>query len=149
GMLSGFNGMEIGGVLASLAVALILLVFAQPLGARLGVIDHPDNHRKIHPRPTPLTGGIAMMAPLLIWTALGLAWPAVSDGAPIPLAILVCGGGAALVGFIDDRASYSPSVRFVALLLLSVLALFLSPQLLPSQFHWGHLASSHVAPWAS
>jgi len=148
-MLSGFNGMEVGGVLASLLVALLLLSVAQPLGVRLGVIDHPDERRKLHARPTPLVGGIAMMVPLLIWTALGLAWPALSDGASIPLAVLVCGGGAALVGFLDDRAPYSPTIRFMALLLLSALALFLSPQLLPTQFHWGHLAPSPVAPWMS
>jgi UDP-GlcNAc:undecaprenyl-phosphate/decaprenyl-phosphate GlcNAc-1-phosphate transferase len=148
-MLSSFNAMEIGGVLASLALAIVLLSLAQPLGTRLGVIDMPDTQRKRHARPTPLIGGIAMIVPLLIWTALGLVFPAMSDGAPIPLAVLVCGGGAALIGFLDDRAPYSPTIRFVALLLLSALALYLSPQLLPSQFHWGHLASSPVAPWAS
>ena len=148
-MLSGFNAMEIGGVLASLVLALAILSLAQPLGRRLGVIDYPDERRKLHARPTPLIGGIAMMVPLLIWTALGLVWPALSDGAPIPLAVLVCGGGAALIGFFDDRAPYSPTIRFVALLLLSALALFLTPQLLPAQFHWGHLPPSHVAPWAS
>ena len=79
-MLSGFNGMEIAGVLASLALALLILSLAQPLGAALGVIDHPDTERKLHARPTPLIGGIAMMLPLLIWTALGLVWPALSDG---------------------------------------------------------------------
>jgi UDP-GlcNAc:undecaprenyl-phosphate GlcNAc-1-phosphate transferase len=148
-MLSGFNGMEIGGVLASLALALALLSAARPLGTWLGVVDHPDALRKLHALPTPLVGGIAMMVPLLIWTALGLVWPALSDGAPIPLAVLVCGGGAALIGFLDDRSPSSPTIRFVALLLLSALALFLSPQLLPAQFHWGHLAPSPVAPWTS
>ena len=146
-MLSEFNEMELSGVLAALATALAVLAAALPLGAWFGVIDRPDNQRKIHARPTPLIGGIAMMVPLIIWTTLGLVWPAVSDGAPIPLAILICGGGAALVGFADDRTSYSPAIRLVVLLLLSALALFLSPQLLPSQFNWGHLAPTPVAPW--
>jgi UDP-GlcNAc:undecaprenyl-phosphate GlcNAc-1-phosphate transferase len=146
-MLSEFNGMEIAGVLAALALALAILAVARPLSELLGIIDHPDNGRKNHARPTPLIGGMAMMVPLLVWTALGLAWPAVSDGAPIPLAILICGGGAALVGFADDRASYSPTIRLIALLLLSALALLLSPQLLPSQFNWGHLAPTPVSPW--
>ena len=146
-MLSEFNEMELSGVLAALATALAVLAAALPLGAWFGVIDRPDNQRKIHARPTPLIGGIAMMVPLIIWTTLGLVWPAVSDGAPIPLAILICGGGAALVGFADDRTSYSSAIRLVVLLLLSALALFLSPQLLPSQFNWGHLAPTPVAPW--
>ncbi len=142
-----FSGTEILSVLAALAVSLAILSAARPLGERLGVIDHPDTVRKLHARATPLIGGLAIMVPLLLWAITGLFWPILADDAPIPLAVLVCGGGAALVGFLDDRSSRSPVLRLVVLLALSVLALLISPQLLPAQFHWGHLAPTPVTPW--
>lgn len=145
--IDGFSGVELAGVFAALGLALAILLAAQPLAARLGVIDRPDNGRKSHSRPTPLIGGLAMMLPLLLWTAAGLIWPVLSDGAPIPASMLVCGTAAALVGFADDVRPYSAKLRLVLLLLISLLALWISPVLLPAQFHWGHLAPSAVAPW--
>src|ERR1700742_1017826 len=111
-----FSGIEIASVLGALALSLAILAFAGPIARALGVIDHPDTVRKFHAQATPLVGGIAMMVPLLVWSALGVAWPVVAEGGRVPLAILVCGGGAALVGFIDDRHAISASLRLAALL---------------------------------
>jgi UDP-GlcNAc:undecaprenyl-phosphate GlcNAc-1-phosphate transferase len=148
-MLNNISILEGVSVLGALLVSLVMLTFGWSIGTRLEVVDHPDNGRKMHARPTPLVGGIAIIVPLLLWAAGGLFWPNMIGGTPIPLAVLVCGGGAALIGFIDDRSSVSPIVRLLILMALTVAALVISPQLLPARFHWSLLASTPVAPWLS
>jgi len=142
-----FSILEVQSVAVALLISLGILALGWPIGERLGVVDHPDNGRKNHARATPLVGGIAIMVPLLLWSAAGFFWPDLIGGTPIPRAVLICGGGAALVGFIDDRSSVSPVVRLSLLLALTVAALWMSPQLLPSRFHWSLMESTPVAPW--
>jgi UDP-GlcNAc:undecaprenyl-phosphate GlcNAc-1-phosphate transferase len=142
-----FNWIEIAGALCALVLSLLILANAEPLGTWLGVMDFPDNVRKLHARATPLVGGIAMMVPLTIWTVLSHFWPVLAGGAPVPLAVPFCGTAAALIGFLDDRTPASPAARLMALLALTYIALLLDPELVPSQFNWGHLAPSHVRPW--
>lgn len=144
-----FNGIEIASIFTALGVALTILVLAQPVAARLGVIDHPDSERKLHKRATPLIGGIAIMVPLLLWTLASLAWPVLASNTKLLWCVLVCGGGTALIGFLDDRASLSPILRLVALVVLTVIALALDPDLVPASFNWGHLAPSVVSPWTA
>lgn len=143
-MYIDFNWIELASVLAALAMALAILVAAQPLATRLGVVDRPDNGRKRHLRDTPLIGGIAIMVPLLSWSVASLFWPGAN--AALALSVLLCGGGAALTGFIDDRSSTPPLIRLVLLVALTVAALAIDPQLVPSAFHWGHFASTAVSP---
>jgi UDP-GlcNAc:undecaprenyl-phosphate GlcNAc-1-phosphate transferase len=145
-MFMNFNGIEIAELAAALGLALILLVEAAPLANLLGVVDRPDNVRKKHLKETPLIGGIAIIVPLLFWSALHLTAP--SD-ALLTLAVMTCGGGAALIGFLDDRSSMSPVARLFAMIALTLAALALDPDLVPAAFHWGHLEPSPVAPWAA
>jgi UDP-GlcNAc:undecaprenyl-phosphate GlcNAc-1-phosphate transferase len=140
-----FNGIVIASMAVALAIALAVLLAAAPLAARLGVIDRPDNGRKRHLRDTPLVGGIAIMVPLLLWSVVSLFWE--DANAPLALSVLICGGGAALSGFIDDRSSTSPRIRLATLIVLTLVALAINPQLVPAAFHWGHLVSTPVAPW--
>ncbi len=74
----------------------------------LHVLDHP-NERSLHTRPTPRTGGVAVLAGILAAT---LFWvPAV--GAPASLTWL--GSGAAIVAvlsFMDDRRGLPVAGRF-------------------------------------
>lgn len=142
-----FNVIEIAGALGALLLSLAILVNAEPLGALLGVIDYPDNGRKLHARATPLIGGIAMIVPLLIWSTLGYFWPVFAEGGRVPLSVLICGGAAALIGFLDDRTPASAVARLAALLVLTYVAMLLEPKLVPAQFNWGHLAPSRTAPW--
>ena len=146
-MYSDINILEILSIMAVLIVCVAILNRAWPIAERLGVVDYPDNGRKNHARATPLVGGIAMMVPLLVWSGCTYFWPDISGGTPVPLAVLVCGSGAALMGFVDDRSSISATTRLLILMTLTVVALKISPQLLPTRFHWGHLMSTLVAPW--
>ncbi|MBW3561978.1 MAG: undecaprenyl/decaprenyl-phosphate alpha-N-acetylglucosaminyl 1-phosphate transferase [Actinobacteria bacterium] len=62
--------------LAVFAIAAIVTVGVTPLVARLarrvGAVDEPGDERKIHERPTPTLGGLAMLLGFL--GAVGLAW---------------------------------------------------------------------------
>lgn len=92
----------------SLCVSLIVTPIAQRIANRLGIVDYPDNHRKLHRQPIPRCGGIAILATLFIsfcsivivypdkWIQLVKDWPrAVSLG--IGSAAIV------LLGIADDR----------------------------------------------
>jgi UDP-GlcNAc:undecaprenyl-phosphate GlcNAc-1-phosphate transferase len=125
-----------------LTVAICL--FARAIGKRLRVVDHPDSLRKTHPDPTPLVGGIAIMVPLAAWALMKLVWKdAPSDG--LELVILVCGGGVAVVGFMDDQQMISPTGRLILIAIFSFVALRLDPQLFVSHIStstWGPVAVS-------
>lgn len=139
--------LELASAAAALALSCAILTWSWPLGDWLGVIDHPDNGRKIHARATPLVGGIAITVPVLLWSVVSIYWPDLTGGTPVPLAVLICGAGAALIGFIDDRSTVSPLLRLLILMALTVAALAISPQLLPARFHWSLIGSTPVAPW--
>src|SRR5262245_24743220 len=55
----------------SAVLCLILTPLARALAARWGLVDAPDGERKIHERPVPTTGGLAVFFALFL--ALGLA----------------------------------------------------------------------------
>ncbi|HEX3431056.1 MAG TPA: MraY family glycosyltransferase [Rhizomicrobium sp.] len=122
-------------ILATVAICL----FARPLGEWLAVIDHPDSDRKIHSGPTPQVGGIAVIAPIAIWAISGLLWGSGADSG-FYFAILLCGSGVAIVGFMDDQHTTSAGGRLLLLAIFSVVALRLDPVLASNQVHfaaWG------------
>lgn len=132
-------------VLVLLTVA--ICVFGRQVGDLLGVIDIPDSGRKAHARPTPLVGGIAIMAPVLAWTALRLLLqPAVDE---LALAILLCSGGVAIVGFMDDQRANSATSRLILLVIFSLAALKIDPGLYVSRLHSAHLGSFPLSPAVS
>lgn len=124
-------------VLATVAICL----FARPLGTWLGVMDHPDNGRKSHAEPTPQVGGIAVMVPLALWAASALLWHRGAETG-LYLSILLCGGGVAVVGFMDDQRKISAGSRLLLVAIFSLIALCLDPALSINQVHfaaWGWL----------
>lgn len=125
-----------------LAAAAICL-FARPIGEWLGVIDHPDNERKTHPEPTPQVGGIAVMVSISIWAVFGLLWGSVADSG-FYFSLLLCGGGVAVTGFMDDQHTISAGGRLLLLGMFSLIALRLDPVLAGDRIHflaWGWLAT--------
>jgi UDP-GlcNAc:undecaprenyl-phosphate GlcNAc-1-phosphate transferase len=103
--------------LCSLALALVLTPVFRNLFRKLGWFDHPDQSRKLHPRPVPRIGGIPivlsytgafallMLLPLagreLVAESLPLAWNL------IPAALVVFATGLA-----DDLAGLKPWQKF-------------------------------------
>jgi UDP-GlcNAc:undecaprenyl-phosphate GlcNAc-1-phosphate transferase len=148
-MQINFNILEIAGAIVALLVALAILMNGETVGRLLGVVDHPDNVRKVHARATPLVGGIAIMVPLVLWSLAGFILPSVTQNGYVPLAGVICGSSVAILGFLDDRRPLSPILRLTALLALTALALWIDARLLPSAFHWSSTISTPVAPWLS
>ncbi len=93
----------------------------QLAGARFAssVLDHP-NERSLHDRPTPRTGGVAILAGLLFGLAwmswFWTPWNGMSDpglsGWPAAAWIVLLMYGIGLVSFVDDRGGVPVSVRF-------------------------------------
>lgn len=103
-------------------VALITFVTAAFLTRRfcdprswLHILDHP-NDRSLHSNPTPRSGGVAIVAGIVVGAAIWAAWA----GAPRVLVWL--GGGALLVAgisFLDDMKGLSVASRFAGHLAVS------------------------------
>jgi UDP-GlcNAc:undecaprenyl-phosphate GlcNAc-1-phosphate transferase len=111
-------------------LTVVICLFAGPISHRLGVVDMPDGDRKHHPEPTPMVGGIAIMLPLCIWCIIQYFRGAPSD---LYAAIAICGGGLAVIGFMDDQNTISAGARLILLALLSAVALKLDPALITNR----------------
>jgi UDP-GlcNAc:undecaprenyl-phosphate GlcNAc-1-phosphate transferase len=98
--------------LAAVAIAftasLLLTPLARRLASYLGIVDCPDEHRKLHAQPTPLGGGIAVLFAFAIAVVVVANWSMsqravfsedVSFVLGLSLAsVIICG-----VGLLDDR----------------------------------------------
>ncbi len=124
----------------------IICFFAWPLGKSLRVIDFPDNKRKRHKIPTPLTGGMAIILPLL---GAGI-FLCVSNSQPkIFIAICIAIAGAFTIGFLDDKYDVSPTVRLFLTFLLCLGFLSNDPQLIVGILHFSiDNYSLSVGRWA-
>jgi UDP-N-acetylmuramyl pentapeptide phosphotransferase/UDP-N-acetylglucosamine-1-phosphate transferase/glycosyltransferase involved in cell wall biosynthesis len=98
---------------ASFLLALILTPVVRNLFRRWGLVDHPDSARKLHKRPVPSGGGVAVALAYVLSYVVLLSLPLhggsiVKDGLPLtwrllPSAILVLA-----VGFLDDILGLRP-----------------------------------------
>lgn len=55
------RGLDFAGAGLAFALTSIALLILQPLAARFNLLDYPNGERKDHARPTPVTGGIAIL----------------------------------------------------------------------------------------
>jgi len=103
--------------LASVILALILTPLVRNLAWHFGLVDQPDQKRKIHITPTPRVGGVAILAAVLcayaLLLAVGLtsghivreALPFVTRLAPALAIVFV-------VGLVDDIVTVRPWIKF-------------------------------------
>ena len=94
---------------AAAAAAAIVVAAVRSWARRRDWLDVP-NDRSSHARPTPTSGGIGIVLPLI--PALALAPSLVSRGAAVASATAV--GLVATIGFLDDRRTLAPRTRLVA-----------------------------------
>lgn len=132
-------GFPLGYYLAALLTCALTSAVATPIWrawcTRTGLIDDPG-HRKIHDRPIPLAGGLAVCTGLLVPVlagSLALAWGAVDAGsvsalshgvdrrATQVLAILIGSVGMVMLGWADDRYELSPGWKFSVQCLIAFL----------------------------
>jgi len=130
--------------LVSMALAWLAVPVTTRLAQRFGMIDLPDRH-KAHARPTPLLGGCAIFAAILLPTMLAMAtariwahdlggipaWvpaevrlhiPGAAARAPQALGILACALVLHVIGIIDDRKNLGPWLKLAGQFLASTVA---------------------------
>jgi UDP-GlcNAc:undecaprenyl-phosphate GlcNAc-1-phosphate transferase len=101
------------------AVAALMVVALTPLVARLapriGGVDDRHDRPRVHTRPVPRIGGLAIVAaiavPAAIWVDLDGPW----------LGILIGTLLAAAVGLFDDIRGIRPSVKMAAIVLIALI----------------------------
>ena len=97
--------------LAAFAVSCALSWWVERPGSLFYVIDHP-NHRSLHKRPTPRSGGVAMVSTLILGGALLAGLGPLADAWLARLAL-----GVALLAWVsyrDDRAGLPITLRIAA-----------------------------------
>ena len=122
-------------VVVALAASAVLSFLLTPLAIRfaprLGAIDVPDSARRVHQRPIPRTGGLAVATSFITIGAAGFIVSQVFDialpGRPVrsvEVAALMIGVGVgALMGYVDDRYQLRARWQFVAQFILAGIAL--------------------------
>jgi UDP-GlcNAc:undecaprenyl-phosphate GlcNAc-1-phosphate transferase len=101
------NGAAVWGFLAAVAIVLALTPVVVRLAPRIGALDVPSDRPRVHSRPVPRIGGIAIVAGILIPAAIFIH----PDGAF--LGILIGTFCVALLGLVDDIRGIRPSVKLV------------------------------------
>jgi UDP-GlcNAc:undecaprenyl-phosphate GlcNAc-1-phosphate transferase len=91
-LLAAIAAFAIAGVLSG-----VLTLVVRRLAPRLGLIDQPDQHRKLHRQGTPLGGGIAVFLAAVVLLALGWFLPS-------PLQDSLCGNPRDLVALLISAA---------------------------------------------
>ena len=107
----------------SLAVTVVSTPWIRRVAIGTGFVDAPAA-RKLHNAPTPLLGGLAIFAGVLVAMLLGF-WEAV----PAQIVGAVLGGTlVALIGLVDDRRQVSPTLRLLVQFAAFVVLVFFGIQ---------------------
>lgn len=106
------------------ALSLLILFYARPIGALLGVFDDPDGQRKVHTRPTPLVGGLAVVFPL---TLTGAVLAVVGDMPHLYGTLTLALIAYFLIGLADDYRHLPPLVRLAACVAVALVAITVTP----------------------
>jgi UDP-GlcNAc:undecaprenyl-phosphate GlcNAc-1-phosphate transferase len=107
-------------VLAVVAITTFATLFAvRRLAVRVGAVVRPDE-RRVHTRPTPTLGGVAMLVGVLV--GMAVAWgmgsfDAVFNGSTEPLGLVLAAIVIAVVGIIDDLRDVSAPAKMAGIVL--------------------------------
>lgn len=101
--------------LIAFGCAVVLTPVARALAQRLGAIDKPDGRRKLHERPVPMFGGVAVYLAMvfgLFLTTNGLL-TAVDPHARLAAVVLVVAGLVCAIGCVDDFWDLAPRFKLL------------------------------------
>lgn len=92
---------------SSFALCLVFTPFLRQVALRWGLVDHPDGRRKIHARPIPVVGGVAIFFATNVTLIAALAWSGswnelVGEHGPVYFGLFLASAVIATVGVIDD-----------------------------------------------
>jgi UDP-GlcNAc:undecaprenyl-phosphate GlcNAc-1-phosphate transferase len=98
----------------SLVLSYLLTPLALRLATRFNVVDHPDE-RRVHDRPTPRWGGLAIYVAFVVAVVLVvLVHPRVGFDPPV-VGVLLGGTVVAIFGFLDDKYDFSALIQIAAI----------------------------------
>jgi UDP-GlcNAc:undecaprenyl-phosphate GlcNAc-1-phosphate transferase len=121
-------------VLAALVGATVVSLLLTPLtiryAGRMGAIDEPNSDRRVHERPIPRTGGIAVAATFVMVGVAGLvinefvhfAPPLRAVRAPQLIALFLGVGIGGLLGYLDDRLELRARWQLIGQFVLAAIA---------------------------
>ncbi|MGL5019650.1 MAG: MraY family glycosyltransferase, partial [Luteolibacter sp.] len=129
--------------LVALLVSLVLNRVMLAIAPRLGLMDEPGE-RRIHSKPIPRAGGLAIWVTFLLVMGIGLAAGLLDYGGQLTwswLAAFAAGSTVLVVaGFLDDKHGLSPWVKLGAHVLAPTVLYALHPIVtgfFPVGWHWG------------
>lgn len=96
-----------GVFLLVITISTLSIFLLMPMAPRLGLIDSPDQHRKLHVGNIPLIGGISIYTGLVIGISTSMP---LSDGA---VTYLLCSSLIVGLGVVDDARDISPKLRLI------------------------------------
>ncbi len=145
----------IGALVATAVVSLILTPLTIRFAPQLGAIDTPDDDRRVHVRPIPRTGGLAValsfvgvgLAGLLANNLFHFAPPLPGVREPHVAALFIGVSLGALLGYVDDRLQLRARWQFISQFLLAGIAILLGVVIdrLPNPFGEAPLMLSEIS----
>src|SRR2546423_11914317 len=109
------DGTVVRGFISAVAIVLLLTPVVERLAHRIGALDEPTDRPRVHQRPVPRIGGLAILAGICIPAAFSVA----GDG---PYTGILLGTLAiAAVGLVDDIWGLSPLAKIVAVVAIALI----------------------------
>jgi UDP-GlcNAc:undecaprenyl-phosphate GlcNAc-1-phosphate transferase len=108
-------------LILSLALSLILSWLTIKLALKLKILDHPKENRKLHNKPMPLLGGLAIFGSFFVVAFINLK--NIKSNTVLPQFIIAMFVGAVILmigGYMDDKYNLSPSKSIIAPILASL-----------------------------
>lgn len=112
------------------AAGVVLTPAARWAGRKVGVLDHPDDYRKLHKQPIPLAGGYAVLAAFLVPTLTAYLWAGTSvsnvlhDKQDVLFPMILGALFAVIMGGVDDFRHLRARYKLLWQVLLAVGAFY-------------------------
>lgn len=104
---------------------LLLCASAPTIANVLGIVDLPDGRRKRHPHPTPMVGGLAIVAPFVV---LCVAIALDRNGDVLYPTLALTAAAFFALGLADDQHHVKPKYRLIVSTVICLIVLYVSPQ---------------------
>jgi UDP-GlcNAc:undecaprenyl-phosphate GlcNAc-1-phosphate transferase len=105
------------GFLVAIGIVLVLTPVVSALAPRIGGIDDKKDRPRVHTRPVPRIGGLAIVVGILVPMAIFLDFSS-NDGY---LGILIGAVCAAALGLVDDIRGLRPITKLVGMILIALI----------------------------
>ncbi|MBT5657377.1 MAG: undecaprenyl/decaprenyl-phosphate alpha-N-acetylglucosaminyl 1-phosphate transferase [Phycisphaerae bacterium] len=123
--IRGLISMFLPVLVVAWAVTLLCAPLIRALAIETGVVDHPDEARKIHSKPVAYLGGVAVFFGLLAGIAVSYAIDMPASFRPIPIAIVIGMIAITATGVGDDVWGWDPRFKIMGQLVAAAgLSLF-------------------------